>query len=202
MSAARTVRRPLAFLTRRHAASTADFWRMDVWYSCGVIHGGGGRVQTAVAVALSGAAEALVCRLAAQRRASCAWRAEPRPRARAPRPWPRARARCARAWRSESHRIAEVLFIVVSTTILSVTVGLCPQPTLSCHSILRFFRRTVGLCPHCRTSLLSTTCSGTRLPVAVLLRQLWNFCFMACCSATLRNHHALEMRLPLLSCVA
>ena len=28
--------------------------------------------------------------------------------ARAPRPWPRARARCARAWRSESHRIAEV----------------------------------------------------------------------------------------------
>jgi len=42
----------------------------------------------------------------------------------------------------------------------------------------------------------------TRLPVAVLLRQLWNFCFMACCSATLRNHHALEMRLPLLSCVA
>ena len=122
--------------------------------------------------------------------------------ARAPRPWPRARARCARAWRSESHRIAEVLFIVVSTTILSVTVGLCPQPTLSCHSILRFFRRTVGLCPHCRTSLLSTTSSGTRLPVAVLLRQLWNFCFMACCSATLRNHHALEMRLPLLSCVA
>lgn len=108
MSAARTVRRPLAFLTRRHAASTADFWRMDVRYSCGVIHGGGGRVQTAVAVALSGAAEALVCRLAAQRRASCAWRAEPRPRARAPRPWPRARARCARAWRSESHRIAEV----------------------------------------------------------------------------------------------
>lgn len=173
---------------------------MDVWYSCGVIHGGGGRVQTAVAVALSGAAEALVCRLAAQRRASCAWRAEPRPCARAPPMATRQGTVRPRVAVGVASPIAERLYVIRR---FSVTVGLCPQPTLSCHSILRIFSRTVGLCPHCRTSLLSTTSSrDARLPVAVLLRQLWNFCFMACCSATLRNHHALEMRLPLLSCVA
>lgn len=135
MSAARTVRRPLAFLTRRHAASTADFWRMDVWYSCGVIHGGGGRVQTAVAVALSGAAEALVCRLAAQRRASCAWRAEPRPCARAPPMATRQGTVRPRVAVGVASPIAERLYVIRR---FSVTVGLCPQPTLSCHSILRF----------------------------------------------------------------
>jgi hypothetical protein len=96
-------------------------------------------------------------------------------------------------------RIASLRF---STTIFSHC-----RPVPTAHTVMSLyttlFRRTVGLCPHCRTSLLSTTSSGTRLPVAVtLLRQLWNFCFMACCSATLRNHHALELRLPLLFCVA
>ena len=95
--------------------------------------------------------------------------------------------------------IAEVLCFVYDD-LFSQSLSACAHSP-HCHSILRFFRRTVDLCPHCRTSLSSRS-SGTRLPVAVLLRQLWKFCFMACCSATRRNHHALEMRLPLLSCVA
>ena len=177
---------------------------MEVWYSCGVIHGGvdsrGGRVQLPWRCPEQLAA--LVSRLAAQRRASCAWRAEPRPRARAraPRPWPRARARRARAWRRSGSRIASLRFyFFVYDPIFSHCVGLCPQPTLSLYTTLfQTHRRPVPSLSH----VTPLTSSGTRLPVAVLLRQLWKFCFMACCSATRRNHHALEMRLPLLSCVA
>ena len=200
MSAARTVRRPkeaaciLDEATRSVTGGLLATWKFGI-----VVGSFTGGWTGVVAVALSeGQQAALVCRLAAQRRASCAWRAEPRPRARAPPMATRQVTARARAWRSESHRIAEVLCFVYDD-FQSVTVGLCPQPTLSLYTTLfQTHRRPVPSLSH----VTQLTSSGTRLPVAVLLRQLWKFCFMACCSATRRNHHALEMRLPLLSCVA
>ena len=154
---------------------------MIVWCRCGVIHGGW---TGAVAVALSGAASG-VGALAAPRRASGAWRAEPRPRPRPPHPMAtrqdtaparggvsRSRigphftiARGLRAYYDFQSRCRGLCHSVPTLSLsyelrtVSVTAGLCPQPTLSRHSRSALLRDSaLGLY------------SGTRLPV--LLRQL------------------------------
>ena len=78
---------------------------------------------------------ALVCRLAAQRRASCAWRAEPRPRARAPPMATRQVTARARAWRSESHP-ASLRFYVSYTTTFSVSH--C-RPVPTAHTVTLYY---------------------------------------------------------------
>ena len=157
---------------------------MIVWCRCGVIHGGW---TGAVAVAFSGAASG-VGALAAPRRASGAWRAEPRPRPRPPHPMAtrqdtapaRGGDRC-RGVALPLARITSPAVFVDRTTIFSHCRGLCRSvPTLSLSYELRTVSVTAGLCPqptlsrHSRSALLRDSAlglySGTRLPV--LLRQL------------------------------
>ena len=116
---------------------------MIVWCRCGVIHGGW---TGAVAVAFSGAASG-VGALAAPRRASGAWRAEPRPRPRPPHPMAtRQDTAPARGGVAESHWPAS------------------PRPRFSYYDF-QSLSRPVPLSAHTVTLLRTTHCFSHCRPV-------------------------------------
>ena len=146
---------------------------MIVWCRCGVIHGGW---TGAVAVAFSGGGRRRAAPLARGARNLALAHAPPTP-------WPRARTRRPRVAVYRGVALARISPSPAAfrTTIFSHCRGLCRSvPTLSLSYELRTVSVTAGLCPqptlsrHSRSALLRDSAlglySGTRLPV--LLRQL------------------------------